>query len=461
MKKSLVSTVLTILMMITLIGSGHAAQTSQEPVTLKWVGAGFEASGIAAGMIERYKVTTPHVTIEYQELGSVMDTDTLSKIDTMIASGEQVDIVYLTTAALLNRALNGAALPLNDAIAACGDDFEGFYGAYAKTLAIGGNYYGIPRAGNTFKVFYNKTLADANGITVPVVTTMGQFREIAKQFASIDGLNYGGEIQSLWVQMVYGSAQVAGWKMLTEADDGSISVNFYDPRFLSSVDFYKVMALEDKSIATVANYSAETLSRRADLANQTTAFIIDGPFTYYWLNANFLFNEIGVKEMPFEIGVSELPALSEADMTAASYSTLAGGFYVPKTSANVLEAYKFERFFCDGNYDLSGNYMPMAAEADFSAAAIALTKWTTADGTVYEDIYPTDTIISSVTVPNDSFEAVFPQTEKELEYAGKYIPSIDTMLEEVFPLYLNGEIDADEFIKELTEQAQQIIEDIG
>ena len=457
MKRSrIIVALLTLAMLVPAFGAFSEA----EPVTLKWVGAGFEASGIAAGMIERYKEVAPHVTIEYQELGSLMDAETMSRLDTMIAGGEQVDIVYLTTADLLTRALNEAALPLNDAIAASGDDFEGFYGAYAKTLSIGGSFYGIPRAGNTFKVFYNKSLADEYGITVPAATTTEQFREIAKQFAEIPGLNYGGEIQALWVQMVYGSAQQAGWKMITE-EDGKPKLNFDDPRFLDAVKFYYDMAKEDKSIATVAMYVAESLSRRADLARQTAAFIIDGPFTFYWINANFLFNDTGVKEMPFEIGVSELPALNEEAMTTASYSTLAGGFYVPKTSANVLEAYKFERFFCDGNYDLSGNYMPMAADADFEAAALALTRWRDAEGNVYDDIYPTATIVSAVTVPNDSFEAVYPYTEVEREYAGKYVPAIDLMLEGVFPLYLNGEISAEEFVKELTVQAQQIIDDIG
>lgn len=437
------------------------AEAEPETVTLKWIGAGFEASGIATGMIERYKAIAPHVTIEYQELGSVMDADAMSKLDTIVASGEQVDIVYLTAPDILSHAINEAALPLNGIIAELDDDYESFYGAYAKTLSIGGNYYGIPRSGNTFKVFYNKTLADANGITVPAATTIDEFREIAKQFAAIDGLNYGGEVQALWVQMVYASAQQAGWKMITEGEDGKPQLNFNDQRFIDAVNFYKALAIEDKSIATVANYSAETLSRRADIANQSTAFIIDGPFFFYWLNANFLFTETGSGELPFEIGVSELPTLTEEAKTTASYSTLAGGFYIPSTSKHPTEAYKFERFFCDGNFDLSGNYMPMAEGADFSQAALALTKWTAKDGTVTENIYPEATIISAVTVPNPSFEAVYPFTEVEREYAGRYVPAIDLALESVFPLYLNDEIGQDEFIKELNDQAAQIIEDIG
>ncbi|MDR1186927.1 MAG: hypothetical protein LBK95_05650, partial [Bifidobacteriaceae bacterium] len=83
--------------------------------------------------------------------------------DTLVAAGEQVDLAYLATTDLMNRVINGAALPLDEAITANGDNFEADYGGLSiSAVTYNGGLYGVPRAGNTFKAFYNKTMADAN-----------------------------------------------------------------------------------------------------------------------------------------------------------------------------------------------------------------------------------------------------------------------------------------------------------
>ncbi|MDR3302994.1 MAG: extracellular solute-binding protein, partial [Treponema sp.] len=222
-------------------GSRQQAQPSggTQSVTLKWVGFGFEANRTAANLIERYKKVAPNVTIDYQELGSVADTDGLARLDTLIAGGQQIDLVYLTTSDLMRRAINGAALPLNNAIAANGDNFEADYGKLgANATAFQGSIYGVPRAGNTFKVFYNKTLADANGIIVPDQMTMAEFLAVSRQFEAVPGLKYPACIQALWVQITYGAASIAGWQMVKKDAAGRVVTNFDDQRFRDSLKFY-------------------------------------------------------------------------------------------------------------------------------------------------------------------------------------------------------------------------------
>lgn len=437
--------------------SGSEAGGEAEPVTLKWVGFGFEANNTAANLIERYKEVAPHVTIEYQELGQLADQDGLQKLDTLVASGEQIDLVYLTTSDLMKRAVDGAALPLDEAIEANGDDFVGDYGLLgAEATSFGGSIYGVPRAGNTFKVFYNQTMADANGITVPDQMTLDEFKGVAQQFAGVDGLEYSTIIPSTWIQIIYGAAQISGWQMVVE-EGGQVVPSFDDERFREVMEFYHDYIQTDKLSPSPAIISAESLNRRAALANGQTGLIIDGPYTLVWLQ-NYMFNDPGEGPIDFELGVAELPVLTEADKTTASYNEVAGAFYAPKTCANTLEAYRFMRFVCNENFDINGVYMPIYKDSDLDTAVTTFTTYTDSEGVEHTDIFPAETCIKAVTVPNEAFGGVYPM---DPELNGKYVPVLNTIITEEMPVYMNGEITLDEFITRLTQRAESDIAAIG
>jgi ABC-type glycerol-3-phosphate transport system substrate-binding protein len=440
-----------------LCSAAFVALAEQEPVTLNWVGFGFEANGTARNLIERYKEVAPHVTIEYQELGPIADADGMRNFDTLVAAGEQIDIAYLTTAAVMERAVYDAVLPLNEAIELNNDDFEGDYGKLgANAVLYDGGIYGVPRAGNTFKVFYNKTMAEENGIVIPDQMTQAELREVIKEFQKVDGLTYPACFQALWVQITYGSASVAGWQQVVIDEDGKVLPNYDDPRFRDSLQFFRDLALEDKLIPSTTIYAAESLNRRKMLADGQTGLIIDGPFTLIWLQ-NYMFNDPGEGQIPFELGVSELPTLTEEDKTLSSYNELAGAFFAPKTCANLLEAYRFMRFVCNENFDINGVYMPIYKSSDLETAVTTFTRYTSNDGELHTEIYPVETAISAVTVPNDSFLGVFPLDPSLI----KYIAPLDSMLENEFPMYLGGEVTLDAFIASLTAKAQEIIDEIN
>ncbi|MDR3166862.1 MAG: hypothetical protein LBT93_02875 [Treponema sp.] len=434
--------------------AGQAASASN-PVTLKWVGFGFEANGTAANLIARYKQANPYVTVEYQELGSLADTDGLARLDTLIAGGQQIDICYLTTSDLMRRAVNGAAKPLNDAIKANGDNFEADYGKLGtNAVAYQGNIYAVPRAGNTFKVFYNKTMANQYGITVPDQMTQAEFLEVSKKFKAVPGLKWPACLQALWVQITYGAASIAGWQMVKK-EGGKIVPNFDDQRFKDSIKFYHDYAQVEKLAPTVAAYAAESLNRRRSLALGETGLILDGPFTLVWLQG-FQFNDPGDGKLSFELGVSELPVLKEADKRTASYNELAGAFYAPSTAKNVTEAYKFMRFVCNDNFDINGVYMPIYSKSNMEAAVGTFTNFTDSKGNKHTDIYPVATAIKSVTVPNDSFLGVYPV---DPDFLG-IIPALNALLEEQLPVYLNDEMALDPFIRELTRRGQEVIDNL-
>jgi len=468
MKKTTVAILMTvaILVMVNQIGFAGArrAETSgvgqpasaSNPVTLRWVGFGFEANNTARNLIDRYKTRNPYVTVEYQELGAAADTAGLARFDTLVAGGQQIDVAYLTTSDMMNRAINGGALALDEAIRINGDDFVRDYGRLgAQATAFGGNIYGVPRAGNTFKVFYNKTMADRYGITVPDQMTQGEFFEVAKRFQAVPGLRWPAAFNALWVQITYGAASVAGWQMVQQDSRGNVTVNFDDLRFRDTVKFFRDFAQVERLAPTVAITAAESINRRALLAREETGLILDGPFTLIWLQG-FMFNDPGNGKLPFELGVSELPVLTQADKTRASYNELAGAFYAPSTARNVLEAYRFMRFVCNENFDINGVYMPIYTGSDLNTAVSTFTNFTDNRGVRHTDIYPVPTAIKAVTVPNDSFLGVYP-VNPELS---RFTPPLDALLSEQLPLYLNDEMTLDVFIQTLTRRGQEIVNNL-
>jgi ABC-type glycerol-3-phosphate transport system substrate-binding protein len=299
-------------------------------------------------------------------------------------------------------------------------------------------------------------MANQYGITVPDQMTTAEFLEVTKKFKAVPGLKWPACLQALWVQITYGAASIAGWQMVSRDASGNVVPNFNDQRFKDAIKFYHDFAQVEKLAPTVATYAAESLNRRRSLALQETGLILDGPFALVYLQG-FMFNDPGQGKLPFELGVAELPVLKEADKKTSSYNELAGAFYAPSTSKNVLEAYKFMRFVCNDNFDINGVYMPIYSGSDLTTAVSTFTNFTDNKGVKHTDIYPVDTAIKAVTVPNDSFLGVFP-IDPELQ--GKYVPPLNTLLEEQLPVYLNDEMSLDAFIADLTKRAQETLSNI-
>jgi ABC-type glycerol-3-phosphate transport system substrate-binding protein len=356
----------------------------------------------------------------------------------------------------MNRAINGAAFPLDDAIRANGDDFIRDYGLLgAQATAYGGNIYGVPRAGNTFKIFYNKTMSDGYNIPVPDQMTQAEFLDVAKKFQAVPGLRWPVAFNALWVQFTNCAASIAGWQMVQKNSSGNVTVNFDDPRFRDNLRFFHDMAQVENLAPSVSIIAAESINRRAALAREECALIMDGPFTLIWLQG-FMFNDPGAGRLPFELGIAEMPVLTQADKTRASFNECAGAFYAPSTSRNVLEAYKFMRFICNENFDINGVYMPIYTGSDLNTAVSTFTNFTDRNGVLQTNIFPVPTAIKAVTVPNDSFLGVYPM-DPELN---KFLPPLNNLMEEQFPIYLNGEMPLDNFIRELTRRGQDIVNNL-
>ncbi len=432
-------------------GNDGADGTGTETITLNWVSDGGWAQNEKADKIlEKWYAVHPEIQINRIEVGSQVDDAYLANLDTMIGGGETVDLTYLTYDEVYKRVLAGGALPLDEYIQAAGDDYESMYGTLSTSLLqYRDEIYGVPYAGNTFKVFYNKTVTDAAGITIPESWSIEEFTEVARQLNDPENGFYGCIFPSNWDQICYVSAQLSGWCSVERLDDGTVVPNFDDETFKTCLKWVRDLAAVDKVTPDYGTIKAESINRRQALAEGKTAMIIDGPFTLVWLQ-NYMFNDPGAGELGFELGVTDIPYVNDAGREV-SYNTVAGAFYVPKTAAHPAEAYEFAKFICNECPEEAANYMPIYSGADMAAATKSFTEYTDNNGVLHTEVYPEEVALAAVATPYEAYVARWNFDPTLSAYTSLMEKTLFT---EQYGLYLNGEMELDEWVDMMQQLGQ-------
>lgn len=445
MKKSCVALTLVLVMLMSLISFAALAE-ADKPVSLRWVGAGWSQNDKAKKIIEKWDAAHPDIKVEYIELGTYVDEGYLANLDTMISGGEVVDVTYLTYGDVYKRVINGGALPLDEYIEAAKDNYEEMYGTLSTALlSFENKLYGVPYAGNTFKVFYNKTMTDAAGITIPETWSIAEFTETAKKLYDAEKGVYGCVFPYTWDTICYVPAELCGWMSVKKLDDGSLAPNFDDETFKTSLKWCRDLSLEEKIAPDLATMRSESINRRQALATGKTAMIVDGPFTLVWMQ-NYIFNDPGEGKLGFELGVTNVPYVDERGADV-SYNTVAGAFYVPKSAKYPAEAYEFAKFVCNECPEESANYMPIYRKADMSKAVISFTDYVDAKGNKHTEVYPVDVAIAAVATP---FESHIGRYNYDPSLA-TYTSLMSTLFSEQYSLYLNDEMGLDEWVDMMQE----------
>ena len=416
-----------------------APAMAESGVTLTWVGAGWLQNDKAEKVIAKWNELHPDIAVNYIDMGTVVDTAYLVNLDTMISGGEVVDVTYLTYGDVYSRVINGGALPLDEYIAAAGDDYEAMYGTLSTAmLEYEGQIYGVPYAGNTFKVFYNKDMFEEAGIEIPETWSLDELTEIAQKLTTPD--TYGIVFPYTWVDICYAPAMVSGWQPVIQDEEGNILPNFDDEVFKTCLQWAKDLADVYNVSPSIAVMEAESLNRRQALANGDAAMIIDGPYTLVWLQ-NYMFNDPGDGPLPFTLGAADIPYVTE-EGKEVSFNTIAGAFYVPKTAKYPAEAYEFAKFVCNECCEESANYMPIYRDADMEAATTSFMEYTDNNGTLHTDIFELETAIDAVATPY----------EAHIGYWGydpalsSYTSLMTTLFTEQYKLFLNGEMDMEDWV---------------
>lgn len=439
MKRRFLALVFATALLLGVVGLGSAS--AENTVSLRWVGAGWSQNDKAVKILEKWHALHPDIKVEYIELGTSVDEGYLANLDTMISGGEVVDVTYLTYNDVYKRVINGGALPLDEHIAKAGDDYEDMYGTLSTAmLSYEDKIYGVPYAGNTFKVFYNKTMTDAAGITIPETWSINEFTEVAKKLNDTEKEVYGCVFPYTWNTICYVPAELSGWAPVKKLEDGSVVPNFDDELFKTSMKWCRDLSLDLKIAPDLATMRSESINRRQALAQGKTAMIIDGPFTLVWLQ-NYMYNDPGEGALGFELGVTNVPYVDEKG-AEVSHNTIAGAFYVPKSAAHPAEAYEFAKFVCNECAEESANYMPIYKDADMSKAVTSFTNYIDSKGVEHTEVYPVDVAIAAVATP---FEAHIGRYNYDPALA-TYTSLMTTIFGEQYALYLNDEMELDDWV---------------
>ena len=92
----------------------------------------------------------------------------LSKIETMMAGGEPVDVFYLNEKFVYRFAAKGKILPLDDLVASDKDfTLSIYFPRVVDALKFRGHLYSLPVFFSTLALFYNKSLFDEAGVAYP------------------------------------------------------------------------------------------------------------------------------------------------------------------------------------------------------------------------------------------------------------------------------------------------------
>ncbi|MFD0588717.1 ABC transporter substrate-binding protein [Paenibacillus sp. GCM10027627] len=307
---------------------------SKEKVTIKYFNWDNEVQAqTTAKYIEQFEAENPNIKVESVALVPGNSLETMKKLDFLVASGEQVDLIaFPNTTELFTRAQNGVLAPLNEFYTADGIKPDEEYMVNPK---MKDNYYGIQTNATTNFILLNKDALDAAGLAVPKADwTWDDFREYAKKLTTDQNgtKQYGAYFHS-WPLYMNPVAQVnMRHPFLTEEG----KTNFSDPSFKSFFDLRRAMEKEDKSAKPYSDVIGAKLAYRTEFFDGKAAMMLTG---------SWMISEIGdTTKYPhtFKTAVAPVPLPSKG----ADPSVYIGGNFlsVGETSKYKQEAYKFARF---------------------------------------------------------------------------------------------------------------------
>lgn len=418
------------------------AKQDQDPVTLKWYGTGNVSNGRAEMVIEKWYEVHPEIKIEYVEVGTSWGENELKNLDVMIAADEEFDVIGgMGHQFLYSRIMNGAAMPLTEAIKNAGDNYVEKFGEVAAAMVSYENdIYAVPINQTSYKVLYNKTVMEEKGITVPEHWTLEEFMEIAKKLTGDDF--YGTFYDATWSNLMYAPAQTAGWEMVKRDANGNVVPNFDDPIFRETMEWMYDLTVTSGTCPSYATIKAESLNRRIAFAQGKSAMLVDSEYGFTWLK-NYMFDDPGEGALNFEIGVAELPIVNEA-AADVQFIQPSACLWIPKTSKHVDEAYMFIKFIAEEI--IYSAAPPISTSAKLLDAVVEYTNvYTDKAGKVHENIYPEEVVRYWYSAPYESHLVRYNFDPTIYTYQAL----AETIFKEQYSAYMTGDMSVDDLIEVL------------
>ena len=254
--------------------------TSKETVTLRvWGGVPEEAGPQASVDLFNEQFKDKGIQAEY--IRFVNDDTGNLKLETTLLGGEGIDIYISYGKSQLAKRMEGnMALDLTPYMERDGFDVTGIFGDIVESYTLEDKYYGIPTKLDQYGILINKDMFDAAGIAVPTQWTYSEFRDIAKQLTSGEGLDktYGMFLntqQDILGPFTYFMTQSTGGDWMYTAD-GSAS-NFEDPLIKETLQLVYDMMNVDQSVPSHVDSVTQKLTQESLFLSGKAAMSI-GPW---------------------------------------------------------------------------------------------------------------------------------------------------------------------------------------
>ncbi len=416
-------------------GAQETADEKQGDNKLVWAAYGYLNENKSERIAEAFNKVYPDVELEYVDLGS---KDYITRLDTMIAAGERVDMALaMDFTEYSRRALNDMFLPIGDYLESDGFDILDGFGDGIKASYLNDELYGLPYTKGGFYVFYNKDMFDAAGLPYPTDDwTWEEFEATAKKLTHGKGAEkvYGANVHLTWgYDLETLPAQAAGWKAFKDGDKTMPA--FDDPRLVKSMEMWNRMQNVDETAIKLSTFKVEQIGSRMPFAQGDAAMLLSNWWSLAWFkNAKFGSAE-GDQILDFNLGIVNLPRTDKDAPNNLNATDLNWYFAVPRTAESPKEGALLARFIITEMWSKMG-VLSSYRHQNFSDFKEVFNKYTDADGNVHDAAYSDELvtkIMGNTTVPISAYYNVDPgfypegfsvlkniyDQERELYYSGQ------------------------------------------
>jgi multiple sugar transport system substrate-binding protein len=272
----------------------------------------------------------------------------------MLQAGDEVDIVYGSTAKLKTYYNAGVLIPIDELAAADNYDMQGTYGSSLPVMDDG-KAYGLPAFNDIWLTVYNKKVFDDADIAYPPLEdfTWEKYIEIAKQLTDAENDLWGSYMLDYDCYNYMLATQKGAQPYLNG------TANFNDPRYKESLEFFYSLGNDEKIQPDAALYASELYSWNQFVTNDNMGMWVIGGWAISMLpNQQDYPREwkAGLAPMPYPKG------------EAPSTLSITGCYGIPTTCKNPEAAFEVIKCIAENQYTLGYGRIP--ARTDLTEAEI-------------------------------------------------------------------------------------------
>lgn len=364
MKKSLIILAIMILA-ITGCSSKTPASPSESPkveepakeVTINFHSWHILQNENLAGTIAEFENQHPGIKVNYVPIVDNGDaTESIKKLDLLVASGEELDVVVFPDTPKYNqRAAMGILAPMDDMLKANNISVQD---EYKINPTFDGKVYALPGKYVEYMVLLNKNHLDEAGLPVPKDWTWDEFMDYAKKLTKGEGASkrYGAYFHTWPVFFQQALVNQTENNSFLKSDGSS---NLDHPGFVKSLEILNQTMNVDKSVYSYADVASQKMHYRNVYSSQTASMIPIGNWMVVEAGGNDNFN------YDFTTVFAPYPKNNPNDPTG--YTSASADYYgIAAKSNHKEEAFKFIRWLTTEGIVFQGSQFPSWTKADLN-----------------------------------------------------------------------------------------------